>query len=83
MDDDIFEEDEYFYLHLDNLRVRTKDGLELDAIQVDGIPLATLELPSTATVMILGLLQFSNLEKIKIKIAFVTRCLSLTYLEFH
>ncbi|KAL3984793.1 sodium/calcium exchanger 1 [Acanthocheilonema viteae] len=53
VDDDVFEEDEHFYLHLSNLRVRTKDGLILDPLKLGGIPLATLELPSTATVMIL------------------------------
>ncbi|EJD75526.1 sodium/calcium exchanger 1 [Loa loa] len=53
VDDDVFEEDEHFYLHLNNLRVRTKDGLVLDPVKLGGIPLATLELPSTATVMIL------------------------------
>uniref|UniRef100_A0A915M9N9 Calx-beta domain-containing protein n=1 Tax=Meloidogyne javanica TaxID=6303 RepID=A0A915M9N9_MELJA len=30
VDDDVFEEDEHFYLHLTNLRVRTRDGLILD-----------------------------------------------------
>ncbi|VIO97886.1 Uncharacterized protein BM_BM2142 [Brugia malayi] len=53
VDDDVFEEDEHFYLHLNNLRVCTKDGLILDPLKLGGIPLATLELPSTATVMIL------------------------------
>uniref|UniRef100_A0A0R3RLF1 Calx-beta domain-containing protein n=1 Tax=Elaeophora elaphi TaxID=1147741 RepID=A0A0R3RLF1_9BILA len=53
VDDDVFEEDEHFYLHLNNLRVRTKDGLILDPLKLGGVPLAVLELPSTATVMIL------------------------------
>ncbi|VDN91916.1 unnamed protein product [Brugia pahangi] len=53
VDDDVFEEDEHFYLHLNNLRVCTEDGLILDPLKLGGIPLATLELPSTATVMIL------------------------------
>ena len=29
VDDDVFEEDEHFYLHMTNLRVRTRDGLIL------------------------------------------------------
>lgn len=53
VDDDVFEEDEHFYLHLNNLRVRTKDGLILDPSKFDGVPLASIELPSTATIMIL------------------------------
>lgn len=57
VDDNVFEEDEYFYLHLNNLRVRTNDGLILDSLNFGSVPLATLELPSTATVMILGLFQ--------------------------
>ncbi|VDN07880.1 unnamed protein product [Thelazia callipaeda] len=52
-DDDVFEEDEHFYFHLKNLRVRTKDGLVLDPLQLGGVPLAVLEMPSTATIMIL------------------------------
>lgn len=57
MDDDVFEEDEHFYLHLNNLRVCTKDGLVLNPLKLGGVPLAILELPSTATVMILGLFE--------------------------
>ncbi|CAD5222867.1 unnamed protein product [Bursaphelenchus okinawaensis] len=53
VDDDVFEEDEHFYLHLTNLRVRTKDGLILDPSRLGGVPVAQLELPATATVMIL------------------------------
>ncbi|VDK67868.1 unnamed protein product [Onchocerca ochengi] len=53
VDDDVFEEDEHFYLHLNNLRVCTKDGLVLNPLKLGGVPLAILELPSTATVMIL------------------------------
>ncbi|VDO35624.1 unnamed protein product [Onchocerca flexuosa] len=53
VDDDVFEEDEHFYLHLNNLRVCTKDGLVLDPLKLGGVPLAILELPSTATIMIL------------------------------
>uniref|UniRef100_A0A915Q0F5 Calx-beta domain-containing protein n=1 Tax=Setaria digitata TaxID=48799 RepID=A0A915Q0F5_9BILA len=53
VDDDVFEEDEHFYLHLNNLRVRTKDGLVLDPLKLGGVPVAILELPSTATIMIL------------------------------
>jgi solute carrier family 8 (sodium/calcium exchanger) len=54
VDDDVFEEDEHFYLHLTNLRVRTKDGLILDPSRLGGVPLAILEMPATATIMILG-----------------------------
>lgn len=54
MDDDVFEEDEHFYLHLRNLRVRTKDGLILDPSRIGGLPVAQLEMPATATIMILG-----------------------------
>ncbi|MCP9262626.1 Sodium-calcium exchanger [Dirofilaria immitis] len=53
VDDDVFEEDEHFYLHLNNLKVCTKDGLVLDPLKLGGVPLAVLELPSTATIMIL------------------------------
>ncbi|KAI6189940.1 Sodium/calcium exchanger 2 [Aphelenchoides bicaudatus] len=53
VDDDVFEEDEHFYLHLTNLRVRTKDGLILDPSRLGGVPLAILEMPATATIMIL------------------------------
>ncbi|KIH51576.1 Calx-beta domain protein, partial [Ancylostoma duodenale] len=54
VDDDVFEEDEHFYLHLRNLRVRTKDGLILDPSRIGGLPVAQLEMPATATIMILG-----------------------------
>ena len=54
VDDDVFEEDEHFYLHLTNLRVRTKDGLILDPSRIGGVPVAMLEMPHTATIMILG-----------------------------
>ncbi|VDK60528.1 unnamed protein product [Anisakis simplex] len=53
VDDDVFEEDEHFFLHLKNLRVRTKDGLILDPTCIGGVPVAALELPPTATIMIL------------------------------
>ncbi|KAI6242029.1 Sodium/calcium exchanger 1 [Aphelenchoides fujianensis] len=59
VDDDVFEEDEHFYLHLTNLRVRTKDGLILDPSRLGGVPVAILEMrvasfrPATATIMIL------------------------------
>ncbi|KAK6053714.1 Calx-beta domain protein [Cooperia oncophora] len=53
VDDDVFEEDEHFYLHLKNLRVRTKDGLILDPSRIGGLPVAQLEMPATATIMIL------------------------------
>ncbi len=55
VDDDVFEEDEHFYLHLRNLRVRTKDGLILDPSRIGGLPVAQLEMPATATIMILGI----------------------------
>jgi solute carrier family 8 (sodium/calcium exchanger) len=45
--------DEHFYVHLTNLRVRTKDGLILDPSRLGGVPVAILEMPHTATVMIL------------------------------
>jgi solute carrier family 8 (sodium/calcium exchanger) len=35
------------------LRVRTKDGLILDPTRLGGVPLAMLEMPATATIMIL------------------------------
>uniref|UniRef100_A0A1I8A4Z6 Sodium/calcium exchanger 1 n=1 Tax=Steinernema glaseri TaxID=37863 RepID=A0A1I8A4Z6_9BILA len=53
VDDDVFEEDEHFYLHLKNLRVRTKDGLIIDPSRIGGLPVAEIETPSTATIMIL------------------------------
>uniref|UniRef100_A0A183CGT3 Calx-beta domain-containing protein n=1 Tax=Globodera pallida TaxID=36090 RepID=A0A183CGT3_GLOPA len=53
VDDDVFEEDEHFYLHLTNLRVRTRDGLILDPSRIGGVPVALLDLPTTATIMIL------------------------------
>ncbi len=65
IDDDVFEEDEHFYVHLTNLRVKTKDGLTLDPSQLGGVPVAELDLPPTATVMILdddhaGVFGFDN-----------------------
>lgn len=57
VDDDVFEEDEHFYLHLANLRVRTRDGLILDPTKIGGVPVAALEMPATATIMILGRFQ--------------------------
>ncbi|VDD96899.1 unnamed protein product [Enterobius vermicularis] len=53
VDDDVFEEDEHFFLHLKNLRVRTKDGLIIDPNRIGGVPVAALEMPATATIMIL------------------------------
>uniref|UniRef100_A0A7E4W9A8 Sodium/calcium exchanger 1 n=2 Tax=Panagrellus redivivus TaxID=6233 RepID=A0A7E4W9A8_PANRE len=53
VDDDVFEEDEHFYLHLSNLRVRIKDGTVLDPMKIGGVPVAALEMPATATIMIL------------------------------
>uniref|UniRef100_A0AC34F8H4 Calx-beta domain-containing protein n=1 Tax=Panagrolaimus sp. ES5 TaxID=591445 RepID=A0AC34F8H4_9BILA len=53
VDDDVFEEDEHFYLHLANLRVRIKDGTILDPMKIGGVPVAALEMPATSTIMIL------------------------------
>uniref|UniRef100_A0A8R1DRK7 Calx-beta domain-containing protein n=1 Tax=Caenorhabditis japonica TaxID=281687 RepID=A0A8R1DRK7_CAEJA len=53
VDDDVFEEDEHFYLRLSNLRVRTKDGIIIDPTRIGGLPVAQLEMPNTATIMIL------------------------------
>ncbi|VDM45426.1 unnamed protein product [Toxocara canis] len=53
VDDDVFEEDEHFFLHLKNLRVRTRDGLIIDPLRIGGVPVAALEMPPTATIMIL------------------------------
>ncbi|PIC25830.1 hypothetical protein B9Z55_018610 [Caenorhabditis nigoni] len=53
VDDDVFEEDEHFYLRLTNLRVRTKDGIIIDPTRIGGLPVAQLEMPNTATIMIL------------------------------
>lgn len=53
VDDDVFEEDEHFYLRLCNLRVRTKDGIIIDPTRIGGLPVAQLEMPNTATIMIL------------------------------
>ena len=54
IDDDVFEEDEHFYVRLHNLRVRTKDGIVYDPSKLGGVPVAEMDLPATATVMILG-----------------------------
>ncbi|KAE9552992.1 hypothetical protein FO519_003796 [Halicephalobus sp. NKZ332] len=53
VDDDVFEEDEHFYLHLSNLRVRIPDGTILDPMKIGGVPVAALEMPATSTIMIL------------------------------
>lgn len=53
IDDDLFEEDEHFYIHLDNLRVKTKHGVIEDPSVRNGPPLCQIETPCTATVMIL------------------------------
>lgn len=58
LDDDVFEEDEHFYFHMHNLRVRTKDGIVYDPAKLGGVPVAEMDGPSTATVMILGTIQY-------------------------
>jgi len=54
IDDDVFEEDEHFYVLLENLRVRTKDGVVYDPSKLGGVPVAEIDHPRNATVMILG-----------------------------
>uniref|UniRef100_A0A5S6R3W4 Calx-beta domain-containing protein n=1 Tax=Trichuris muris TaxID=70415 RepID=A0A5S6R3W4_TRIMR len=65
IDDDIFEEDEHFYIFLDNLQVKSREGNMVDPETVRNARLAVLETPSIATVMILdddhpGLFSFEN-----------------------
>lgn len=67
IDDDVFEEDEHFYVHLDNLRIKTKDGLIVSAEKLGDLSVAQLDKPATATVMILdddhaGVFQFAEKE---------------------
>ncbi|XP_040565282.1 sodium/calcium exchanger Calx isoform X2 [Lepeophtheirus salmonis] len=66
-DDDVFEEDEHFYIRLSN--VRRKDGIEIPSINVEGEMKPSLQLgtPGMATIMILdddhgGVFQFEEHE---------------------
>merc|ERR1719383_692877 len=67
MDDDVFEEDEHFYIRISN--PRRKDGIETPQMEVEGqmVPSIQLGTPHVATIMILdddhgGLFQFENHE---------------------
>jgi len=67
MDDDVFEEDEHFYIRITN--PRRKDGIETPQMEVEGqmVPSIQLGTPHVATIMILdddhgGLFQFENHE---------------------
>ena len=67
MDDDVFEEDEHFYIRITN--PRRKDGIETPQMSVEGqmVPSIQLGTPHVATIMILdddhgGLFQFENHE---------------------
>merc|ERR1719184_563888 len=67
-DDDIFEEDEHFYIRISN--PRRKDGIEIPQMSVEGegmVPSIQLGTPHMATIMILdddhgGVFQFENTE---------------------
>ena len=66
-DDDIFEEDEHFYIRISN--PRRKDGIAIPEMNVDGTMVPSLQLgtPHMATIMILdddhgGLFQFEEHE---------------------
>jgi solute carrier family 8 (sodium/calcium exchanger) len=66
-DDDVFEEDEHFYIRIHN--PRRKDGIEISNIEVDGnlVPSIQLGTPHMATIMILdddhgGVFQFEEHE---------------------
>jgi len=67
-DDDIFEEDEHFYIRISN--PRRKDGIEIPQMSVEGegmVPSIQLGTPHMATIMILdddhgGIFQFENTE---------------------
>jgi len=67
MDDDVFEEDEHFYIRVSN--PRRKDGIEIPNINVEGemVPSLQLGTPHMATIMILdddhgGVFQFEEHE---------------------
>merc|ERR1711868_202259 len=53
MDDDVFEEDEHFYIRISN--PRRKDGIEIPNMNVDGemVPSLQLGIAHMATIMIL------------------------------
>ena len=66
-DDDVFEEDEHFYIRISN--PRRKDGIEIPNMDVEGemVPALQLGTPHMATIMILdddhgGVFQFENHE---------------------
>jgi len=66
-DDDVFEEDEHFYIRIHN--PRRKDGIEIPEIEIDGtlVPSIQLGTPYLATIMILdddhgGIFQFESHE---------------------
>ena len=66
MDDDVFEEDEHFYIRISN--PRRKDGIEIPQMNVEGegmVPSIQLGTPHMATIMILdddhgGIFQVGN-----------------------
>merc|ERR1712033_22220 len=67
MDDDVFEEDEHFYIRISN--PRRKDGIEIGQMQTEEgmVPSLQLGTPHMATIMILdddhgGVFQFENTE---------------------
>merc|ERR1719220_1363206 len=67
MDDDVFEEDEHFYIRISN--PRRKDGIEIPQMNVEGSMVPSLQLgtPHMATIMILdddhgGVFQFQEQE---------------------
>ena len=67
LDDDVFEEDEHFYIRITN--PRRKDGIETPQMEVEGqmVPSIQLGTPHVATIMILdddhgGIFQFENHE---------------------
>merc|ERR1712029_918489 len=67
MDDDVFEEDEHFYIRISN--PRRKDGIEIPNMNVDGemVPSLQLGIAHMATIMILdddhgGVFQFEDHE---------------------
>ena len=70
IDDDVFEEDEHFYLKLSNIRVGEDDSVGTQQrTPGGGAPLAILDNPCMATVMILdddhcGVFQFDNKEEV-------------------
>ncbi|XP_076443006.1 sodium/calcium exchanger 1-like isoform X2 [Babylonia areolata] len=64
IDDDVFEDDEHFFVHLSNVRITERDGDKSDNADA---PCAELAVPFVATVMILdddypGVFQFADRE---------------------